>query len=88
MYGLPQAGRLANDLLRRRLATHGYHECTHTPGLWKHDWRPVWFSLIVDDFGIKYVGKEHAKHLLTVLQNDYTIEIDWKGSLYYGISLD
>jgi hypothetical protein len=25
MYGLPQAGILANQLLARRLATHGYH---------------------------------------------------------------
>ena len=57
MYGLPQAGRLANDLLRERLAKHGYYEAPHTPGLWKHTWRPVWFSLIVDDFGIKYIGE-------------------------------
>eukprot|EP00957_Ditylum_brightwellii_P048466 3677640-Ditylum_brightwellii.AAC.1 len=55
MYGLPQAGILANRLLTKRLATKGYRPCHHTPGLWKHDLRPVWFSLAADDVGIKYV---------------------------------
>ena len=35
MYGLPQAGVLANKLLKIRLA-HGCFEQPHTPGLWKH----------------------------------------------------
>ena len=34
MYGLNQAGKLANDLLRERLVAHGYYECPTTPGLW------------------------------------------------------
>jgi hypothetical protein len=32
--GLPQAGILANKLLRKRLKPHGYYECINTPGLW------------------------------------------------------
>eukprot|EP00957_Ditylum_brightwellii_P205958 15346142-Ditylum_brightwellii.AAC.2 len=52
MYGLPQAGILANNLLTKRLTTKGYRPCQHTPGLWKHDWKSVTFSLVVDDFGI------------------------------------
>jgi len=87
MYGLPQAGILANKLLRKRLAKHGYIELPHTPGLWRHIERPVWFTLVVDDFGIKYVGEENAKHLLNALRNNYTIETDWTGSLYCRISL-
>ena len=27
IYGLPQAGKLANDLLKKRLGEHGYHQC-------------------------------------------------------------
>ena len=46
MYGLPQAGILANKLLTKGLATKGYRPCRHTPGLWKHKWQPVWFSLL------------------------------------------
>jgi hypothetical protein len=87
MYGLPQAGVLANKLLKQRLAKHGYYEVAHTPGLWKHISRPISFTLVVDDFGIKYVGKEHADHLLNALKQDYTIDIDWTGSLYCGIAL-
>ena len=36
MYGLPQAGKLANDLLRSRLAGVGCHPCQYTAGLWTH----------------------------------------------------
>ena len=45
IYGLPQAGILANKLLRERLEPEGYYEVTHTPGLWKHVSRPVQFSI-------------------------------------------
>eukprot|EP00957_Ditylum_brightwellii_P032012 2427062-Ditylum_brightwellii.AAC.1 len=73
MYGLPQAGILANDLLTKRLATKRYRPCRHTPGLWKHDWGPVSFSLVVDDFGIKYVGNEDVHHLLQTMQQWYKV---------------
>ena len=33
----------------------------YTPGLWLHEWRPIQFSLVVDDFGVKYVGEENEK---------------------------
>ena len=88
MHGLPQAGILANKLLKERLAKHAYHELPHTPGLFKHETRPVWFTLVVDDFGIKYICEEHAKHLLDVLREHYTMEVDLKGKLYCGISLE
>ena len=87
MYGLPQAGILANKLLKKRLAKHGYFEMPHTPGLWKHISRPISFTLVVDDFGIKYVGKQHAQHLLNAIKEEYTVEVDWEGELYIGIKL-
>ena len=60
MYGLPQSGILANKLLRQRLQPHGYFEVEYTPGLWKHKSRPVQFTLVVDDFGVKYIDKTNA----------------------------
>jgi len=87
VYGLPQAGKLANDLLTKRLNAEGYYQAETTPGLWRHKWRPVTFSLIVDDFGIEYVGERHALHLRSVLQQHYTITEDWKGKKYAGIDL-
>ena len=57
MYGIPDSGSLANKLLKKRLEEHGYTEVDHTPGLFKHENRPIWFTLTVDDFGVKYIGE-------------------------------
>ena len=81
MYGLPKSGRLANNLLCEHLDKYGYFEMPCTPGLWQHCTRPVWFSLIVDDFGTKYIGEENARHLISALKQNYTMEVDWKGEL-------
>ncbi len=32
------------------------------PGLWKHNTQPIIFTLVVNDFGVKYVGEENALH--------------------------
>ena len=68
MYGLPQAGIIAQQLLEERLGKGSYHLSKTTPGLWTHDTHPISFSLVVDDFGVKYVGKENAQHLLGTVQ--------------------
>ena len=88
MYRLPQAGLLAQELLEQCLAKKGYLQSKTCPGLGKHVWRPITFSLIVDDFGVKYFGKEHADHLIQVLQMDYEIFIDWTGSQHGGLTID
>ena len=38
----------------------------------------------MNDFGVKYVGKEHAAHLKPVLKEHYEITEDW----YCGITFD
>ena len=63
MYGLPHAGKIANDRLQQHLAPYGYHPVRHTPGLWKHNSRPISFTLVVDDFGIKYANIADVHHL-------------------------
>jgi hypothetical protein len=87
MYGLPQAGILANELLQRNLAKDGYRPTTHTHDLWTHDTRPISFSLVVDDFGVKYVGREHAEHLMVCIKKNYNISSDWNGTAYCGLTL-
>ena len=57
MYGIPAAGILAQQMLEKRLNMEGYSQSKLTPGFWTHNWRPVSFTLCVDDFGVKYVGK-------------------------------
>jgi hypothetical protein len=87
MYGLPQAGLIAYERLVKHLAKYGYHPCRHTDGLWRHDTRPILYSLVVDDFGIQYVGREHADHLLAALRDLYTVTVDWEGTKYLGLTL-
>ena len=87
MPGLKQAGRIANDRLTTHLARFGYRPVPRTPSLWRHDTRPVVFSLVVDDFGVKYVGKEHALHLLEALRHLYTVTEDWAGTLFNGLTI-
>eukprot|EP00804_Cyclotella_cryptica_P021211 CCRYP_001507-RA/>CCRYP_001507-RA protein AED:0.26 eAED:0.26 QI:0/0/0/1/0/0/2/0/218 len=77
MYGLPQAGLLANELLENRLNAHGYHQSNLLPGLWSHIWCTIQFTLVVDDFSIKYVGQEHPQHLLSVLQEHCKVNWDY-----------
>jgi hypothetical protein len=60
----------------------------HTHGLWKHGTRPITFSLVVDDFGGKYVGREHAEYLMECIKKIYNISSDWKGSAYCGLTLE
>jgi hypothetical protein len=76
MYGLKQAGLLANQLLKTRLAPFGYYPAHHTPGLWLHKTRPISSSLVVDDFTVKYVGKQHADHLRNALLKTYELKMD------------
>jgi hypothetical protein len=84
VWGLPQAGILANKRLRRKLAPFGYVEHTKTPGLWYHATRPISFTLVVDDFGVKYVNKEDVDHLVASIKSTYMLTEDWSGNLYCG----
>jgi hypothetical protein len=53
VWGLPQAGILANKHLRQKLVPFGHYKSINTPGLWCHETRPITFTLVVNNFGIK-----------------------------------
>jgi hypothetical protein len=82
MYGFPQAGILANLLLAKRLAPHGYRQTKTTPGLWAHDTLPGTLSLVVDHFGVKYEVLANAHHLINALEQHYTVSKYWTGGMY------
>jgi hypothetical protein len=65
VWGLSQAGILANKRLRQKLAPFGCYECVNTLGLWTHETRPILFTLVVDNFDIKYVNQEHQTYIYT-----------------------
>ena len=60
MYGLPQSVQIENDTLVKHAEPYGYHPRIKTLVVWTHNNQPIRFTLVVDDFEVKYLGKEHA----------------------------
>jgi hypothetical protein len=76
VWGLPQAGILANKRFRQKLPPFGYFEHVNTLGLWYHESHPILFTLVVDDFGVKYVDKADVDHLIDSIKKTYTLTKD------------
>ena len=88
MYGLPQAGIIAQELLQERLTQFGYHQSKIILRLWTHKIRNTCFMLVVVIITIKYTKKEDAQHLINTLQKDYTILIEWDATKYIGLTIN
>ena len=54
MYGLVQAVIIAHTALKEHLQPFGYEPAPITPGLWRQNKNGINFTLVVDNFGIKY----------------------------------
>jgi len=88
MYGLPQAGILANQQLERILSKHGWYQARHTPGDWRNKRDGTSFCLVVDDFLVKYTSKAAANELYNILNSHYeAVSADWDAALFCGITL-
>jgi hypothetical protein len=87
-YSLPQAGILANDLLRFHLEAKGFYEAASTPGLWRHKWQPIQFCIILDSFGVEYVGLEHFNYLLGVLKKFHGVQYNMASNKVAGICIE
>jgi hypothetical protein len=73
--------------MQTRLAPFGYYPERHTPGLWLHKTLPISFTLVVDDFAVKYIGKQHAEHLRNTLLWTYELTTYWTATVYSGMNL-
>jgi hypothetical protein len=87
MYGLPQAGLLAQQRLIAHIAKHGYTQSDTVPCLFRHATNGVTFVLVVDDFGIKYQNEAGRDHLLDTLKLLYKITEDAQGEQYLGMTI-
>jgi hypothetical protein len=87
MYGLKQTGLLAIQLLQTRLVPFVFYTAHRTPGLWLHKTRPISFTFVVENFTVKYVGKQHAEHLPNALLRTYELTTDWTATVYSGMNL-
>ena len=68
--GLKKAGKIAHDQLKNHLDQFNYLSCERAPSLWRYNTRPNIFTLVLDEFRIKYSAKQHAQHLISVLQKN------------------
>lgn len=87
-YGLKKGGMIAHDDLVQHLKQHGYVRAGITDGLFTHITWDISFTLLVDDFGIKYVKKEDVEHLIRVMREKYTFKVDFDAKQYIQIYLD
>ena len=51
-------------------------------------WGPVQFTLVLDDFGVKYVGGKHALHLKQTHEENYAVTTERDGTRYIRITQD
>ena len=86
LYGLPHAGKIAQDALIQHLSTGGYIQTT-TPCLFRRATNGVAFTLIVDDFGVKHNSDSSCQHLIDCLQQKYKLTVNWKATKYLGMTL-
>ena len=52
-----------------------------------HTSQPISFTLVVDDFGVKYTQQEDIAHMIGCIKEKYQLTKDWTGNLYCGIKL-
>ncbi len=45
------------------------------------------FTLVVDNFGVRYERQEDIAHLITCVKSKYDLSTDWTGNFYCGICL-
>ena len=87
MYGLKQAGIIANQELVNHLAQFGYNPVQKKLGLWVHDNRHTIFSLVVEGICVQYSSTEDANFFLNALRAKYLIIVNMEATFYIGIKL-
>ena len=87
MHEFSQIGMLAHKDLKQQLASHSYTPVTFILGLWTYESHWISFTLVVNDFGIKYTSLSSLNHLLNVLKTFCTITTNMNSNLYICVSL-
>lgn len=87
LYGMRQAGYLAHKEIIEHLSNNGYTAAPNTPCLFKHHTDDIEFTLITDDFGVRYGNKAAADKLLEVMSRRYPMTHEWEGKKYAGFDI-
>ena len=88
MYRLTQAGMLANNHITKHFDTYGYSPTADTAVIWSHQTRPMSLTLVVYNFGVKYVGQQHSDCLVAPLAVLYLLITKCKVKLHCGPTLN
>ena len=88
MYGLPQAGIIAQELIKKRLVEYGYHQSKIIKGFWKHRTRPICFCHVVNNFAVKHVNQDDADQLINAVRKYYLMTADNKATKYFGLTIE
>ena len=87
LYGLPQAGKIAQNDAIALLKASGFHE-TATPCLFRHATRDITFCLVVDDYGVKYTSREDLDFLVDCLSAKYHVKVHPVATKHLGITIN
>ena len=79
--------KIAHNDLVAHLNKHRYVQADNTDGFFKHITRDISFTLVVDDFRIKYVNNDDVQHLIRIMQEIYTFKVDFNAKQYIDIDL-
>jgi hypothetical protein len=88
MYGLPQAGIIAQQLLEQCLQANGYQQSKINPGFLDARLAPYLFCTLCGQLWHQICRKEHADHLIQTLRGHYEISMDWNGWHYIGLTFN
>ncbi len=93
IYDLKQSGILSHQRMVKYLARYGYLQCHFSSGLFILDSNGTIFSLVIENFLVKYKDTAADQHLIACLQelNEITIDtasvqkyIDYVQKTFYG----
>ena len=86
-YGLKKSGEIVHDNLVAHLLKYGYKKAPWTDSPFLHATWNILFTLVVNDFGIKYTQKEDVDHLIASIRKKYLFKIDWDAKQHIGMHL-
>jgi hypothetical protein len=88
MYGLPQTGIIAQELLEEHLRKAVHIQSCMLPGYWMHNWRPILFTLVATVLKSSISMKHMSTISSKTLKTDYANDDDWEGTRYLGMAID
>ena len=87
-YGLKQNGKIAHNVSMKHLNKHGYYQAKNTHGLFVHEICDISFTLVVNDFGIKFTNKQDVDHLISIMRGKDKFKVDFDAKQCIGIHLN